>query len=99
MQHPHVFEPELHPRGDDLLFGVGNQLSLRVAVPTGGRDDDEVLLRPAGELDELLVDPRAIQVPATDDDQCAFGRTVLRRFLRRLLGDRPCRCQLKGKRY
>ena len=76
VQHAHVLEAEPHPRRDDPRLVVGDELALRVPVPAGGRDDDEVLLRPARELDELLVDPGAVEIAAADDDERPFRGSV-----------------------
>jgi hypothetical protein len=88
VEHAHVLETELDPRRDDLRLLVGDERSVGVFVPAGGGDDDEVLLGPAGQLDELLVDAGAVEVAASDDYQSAFRRSVFRLLLRRRKGRR-----------
>jgi hypothetical protein len=87
MEHADVFQPEAQPGCDDPLLVVRDELALRVAVAARRGNDHEVLFRPAGELDELLVDAGPVQVAAADDQQGALRGSVLRRLdgrLRRL---------------
>jgi hypothetical protein len=77
VEHRDVLQSAARPGADDVFFGIGVDLPLPVPIAACGRDDDEFLVRPPGQLDELLDDPRAFEGAAAHDHERAIRRSVL----------------------
>ena len=60
VQHLHVLVAALDPGGNHLIFRVGPDRPVLGPVAARGRHDDDLRVRPAGELGELLHDARAL---------------------------------------
>ena len=76
VQHYGVGQSQLTERFQDFILFIDVEGAVGILVSTGRRNDDELLIFAAGELNELLINAGPIQIPAADDQQRPFRRSA-----------------------
>lgn len=76
VQHRHLFHAAPAPGRDDLFILVWPHRSIGVAIAPGRGHDDDLRVRPAGQVDEALHDAGAFERSAARNHERAFWRAV-----------------------